>query len=56
MFPKVKKAMDKARLEQLGQMMKQRKIAMKKELEGEMMPPERRVQEEVKDPTRTTTR
>src|SRR6185437_3975630 len=54
MFPKVKKALDKARLEQLGQMMKQRKMAMKKELEGEMMPPERRVQEEVTDPTRAT--
>lgn len=51
MFPKVKKAISKERLEQLGQMLKQRKMALKGQMSGQP-----RITEEVKEPGRTPVR
>lgn len=51
MFPKVKKAIGKDRLEQLGQMLKQRKMALKGQMAGE-----RRMTEEVREPGRSMAR
>jgi hemerythrin superfamily protein len=52
MFPKVKKAMGNDRLEQMGKTLKRQKTSMK----TEMMPAEQRLREEVREPSRATTR
>jgi len=52
MFPQVKKAMGKERLEQIGQMLEQQK----KRLKGEMQGGEQRITEEVQEPASTRAR
>jgi hemerythrin superfamily protein len=51
MFPKVKKAIGKERLEQLGQILQRRKSALKGQLSGD-----RRIIEEVREPSRSSIR
>ncbi len=56
MFPKLRKQMDKQQLETLGQSMLKTKMSLKAQMGAPMRPDEKRVVEEVREPSRSHSR